>query len=144
MKFFDVGFTGTQSGMTNAQTLEIHMLLGDLNAYVRAQRAHHGMCIGADAQFHEMARAMKYLTIGHPGVNQRGEPAKRADMACDSMHPEKYYLDRNVAIVIESAILLATPKEMVEETRSGTWMTIRSFCCSVVGLRPASRRALTA
>jgi hypothetical protein len=127
MRFFDVGFTGTSDGMTNAQTLEIHMLLGDLQAYVRSQRAHHGVCIGSDAQFHKMAKAMGYLTIGHPGVNKDGQPAKRAtDVVCDATHPETFYLDRNVQIVIESAILLATPKGMVEEIRSGTWQTIRS------------------
>jgi len=127
MKFFDVGFTGTSTGMTNAQTLEIHMLLGDLQTYIRSQRAHHGLCVGSDAQFHQMAKAMGYLVIGHPGVNREGQPAKRAtDLVCDSTHPELFYLERNVNIVIESAVLLATPRTMVEEIRSGTWQTIRS------------------
>jgi hypothetical protein len=127
MRFFDVGFTGTSDGMTNAQTLEIHMLLGDLQAFVRSQRAHHGLCVGSDAQFHKLAKAMNYLVIGHPGVNAQGQPAKRAtDLVCDATHPETFYLDRNVQIVIESAVLLATPKTMAEELRSGTWATIRS------------------
>ena len=39
--------------------------------------------------------------------------------------PEKPYLERNHDIVDNSDVLIATPKESVEQIRSGTWATIR-------------------
>ena len=98
-----IGFTGTRHGMTNAQVLEVHMLLGDLQT-AGAKEAHHGMCVGADKEFHDMAVAMSYRVIGHPGVTMGGgKPHHRAAVACDLVMPSKPFLVRNRDIVREVA-----------------------------------------
>lgn len=119
-----VGFTGTRQGMSNDQVLQVHMLLGDLRGK-GATQASHGMCVGADDQFHFMAKALGYFMIGCPGVTTDWTPAYRATMECDLVMPEKPYLARNRDIIRESDVLIATPKEQTEQTRSGTWATIR-------------------
>ena len=122
-----VGFTGTSSGMTNDQLLQVHMLLGDLQHYAGATQATHGMCIGADEQFHDQAKGFGYFTIGLPGVTHEGKVWKRSEKCqCDLVLPERFFLARNQAIVTESDVIIATPKQKVEQFRgSGTWSTIR-------------------
>lgn len=125
-----IGFTGTQEGMTNDQLIQVHMLLGDLQA-AGATHAIHGMCIGADAQFHEQAKGFKYVTVGYPGVTAFGEMKHRSACKPDEVVPAKPFLIRNRDIVRESDVMIATPKEAREQAlgllsiRSGTWATIR-------------------
>jgi len=48
-----VGFTGTQAGLTPKQKLELRSLLMDYRDDIT--EFHHGDCIGADADAHEIA-----------------------------------------------------------------------------------------
>ena len=48
-----VGFTGTQAGLTPKQKLELRSLLTDYRDDIT--EFHHGDCIGADADAHEIA-----------------------------------------------------------------------------------------
>jgi hypothetical protein len=116
-----VGFTGTQQGMTPEQLDWISNKLGYLRAPDLSDEAHHGDCIGADAQFHSIAKDFGFLIILHPPLN----PEKRAFCFSDNIRPEKDYLERNRAIVDETDILLAAPLESEEQLRSGTWATVR-------------------
>lgn len=126
MTFAQIGFTGTWQGMTNPQVLQVHMLLGDLQAYAGARCVHHGMCVGADMQFHNMARALKLMTVGYPGVTESGLRWKRGTMTVTVQHLPKPFLKRNLDIVANSDLLIATPHEGTEQKRgSGTWATIR-------------------
>lgn len=114
------GFTGTQDGMNAYQKIGIHKILLALKKNGYGQ-FHHGDCVGADAQAHEIANDMNYTIVIHPPIN----PKKRA--YCKNAYevkPEKEYLDRNHDIVDETDLLIATPKGE-EELRSGTWSTIR-------------------
>jgi hypothetical protein len=119
-----VGFTGTQRGMTGAQAWAVRGTL-----YVIAETStsalwcHHGDCIGADADFHAIARAHPHVAgiTGHPPDN----PAKRAWCHFDKLEDERAYLSRNRIIVIDSSSMIAAPGEMEEQVRSGTWYTIR-------------------
>lgn len=121
-----VGFTGTRQGMTNEQVLHVHMLLGDLQA-AGAIEAHHGMCAGSDKQFHDMALALHYPVVGHPGMGGSGRVKYRA--VCQGLTEERpplFFLARNREIVKAASVVIATPKEMIEQERwSGTWATIR-------------------
>ena len=120
-----VGFTGSRDGLTNDQTLQVHMLLGDLKS-AGVQTAIHGMCVGADAQFHFMAKALGYTMIGMPGVTKTGFPWNRADFEGLVTREAKPFLDRNKDIVSEADVMIACPKETTEVMRgSGTWATIR-------------------
>ena len=113
-----LGFTGTQVGMTGPQALST---FDEVDA-LKPHEVDHGLCIGSDAQFHEMIRSYSpsVLIVGHPPTNT----SKMAECDCDRLWLPKPYLDRNRDIVDASDALLATP-EGPEGLRSGTWSTVR-------------------
>jgi len=126
-----LGFTGTQIGMTPRQADAFRQFIESKGV----TEFHHGDCIGADAQAHSIARVRHIPVIVHPP----SDPKKRAYVefgalsiiACGSdpfsmyVRPEKPYIERNHDIVDETDELVATPKSVYEELRSGTWATIR-------------------
>jgi hypothetical protein len=114
---YSIGFTGTQQGMTQSQKDMVKYFLG----FFAVSEVHHGDCVGADAEFHAIARSERLKVALHPPTN----PAKRAFCEADEEFPKKDYLVRNREIVDNSDILIATPKTKKEEVRSGTWSTIR-------------------
>lgn len=120
-----IGFTGTQTGMTSYQKDSLAFLLEELqkewNSRSAAQFFHHGDCIGADAEAHEIARQSGFHIIVHPPSN----PQKRAWCATYERRQTLPYLERNRVIVDESILLIAAPKEDQEILRSGTWSTVR-------------------
>lgn len=114
----DLGFTGTQDGMTRWQSQAVFDEMMSMNL----ASAHHGCCVGADEEFDAMlAYADKSVTVyGHPPLNQ----TKMALCQCDIFLEPRDYLDRNRDIVDVTNFLIAAPKGP-EETRSGTWSTVR-------------------
>lgn len=113
-----IGFTGTQRGMTAKQKTKVR----DLFIMLDASEFHHGDCIGADADAHEIFRGCrKQKVILHPPTNQ----SKRAFCKADVTLMAYPYLFRNQEIVINSDVLIATPGEVEEQMRSGTWSTVR-------------------
>lgn len=112
-----IGFTGTQKGMTMEQKGAVHYILWEY----RPEEIHHGDCIGADAEFHKMAKVVKIHTVIHPPIKKE----KRAFCEGDEYRPEQHYIIRNHQIVDETSVLIAAPKSNNEELRSGTWATIR-------------------
>jgi hypothetical protein len=113
-----IGFTGTQQGMTAAQKLALRSLLDG-----GAGEFHHGDCVGADDEAHDIANECGYAIILHPPTN--GSKRAWREMPRHMMRPEKPYLDRNKDIVRETASLIAAPAEPEEQLRSGTWSTVR-------------------
>lgn len=87
----------------------------------RPTEFHHGDCIGADAQAHQIATALRVWRVVHPPEDAN----KRALCFGDRYMPAKPYLVRNREIVDVSDLLIAAIKEDAEELRSGTWSTIR-------------------
>ena len=119
-----IGFTGTQKGMTDFQKHEVSMVLL-FNSYICtgvSGEAHHGDCIGADAEFEELAKKEGFTTYAHPASDTGN---KRAYCKSDILLPAKPALERNKDIVNAVDIMIATPKENHEVLRSGTWATIR-------------------
>jgi hypothetical protein len=114
---FDVGFSGTQDGMTFEQIQRVDYTLEDK---LMIMRAHHGDCIGGDEQFHKLSRLNGLLVIGHPPINS----SKRAFCDFDEERVPEEYLVRNKLIVDESDSMIFAPKGE-EELRSGTWSTVR-------------------
>lgn len=112
-----VGFTGTQRGMAEQQMLAFRRLLFLFEWKV----FHHGDCIGADAQAHEIAVERGMTTVAHPPEID----TKRAWVLADATRMARSYLDRNRDIVDETSYLIATPGEFEEQLRSGTWATVR-------------------
>jgi hypothetical protein len=105
--------------MTEHQEVAVASLLDVLCA--RGGHVHHGDCVGADAQFHALARERGLRVEIHPP----SAPKHRAWLKGDIMWPTYDYLDRNRHIVNCTGILIATPREREEQVRSGTWSTIR-------------------
>lgn len=113
-----VGFTGTQVGCTTIQLESLERILLEL----KPTDFHHGDCIGADSQAHDIVRRMLCHIHIHPPII----PDKRAFREGKYIYRPKDYLTRNKHIVDACYVLVATPKEEYGETvRSGTWSTVR-------------------
>ena len=113
----NVGMTGTKTGMTGHQCknigAELEVLAGDW--------FHHGDCIGADFEAHCIAKQIGYRVAIHPPLDVR----RRAWCVGQRMYPQYEFLIRNTHIVLETDCMLAAPRKMVSELRSGTWHAIR-------------------
>lgn len=116
-----IGFTGTRYGMTIDQRRTVCELL----TRDGITEVHHGDCVGADADFHQLANGWRHHIVIHPPTDEK----LRA--FCDGTdvvhHVAKPYLDRNRDIVDACDQLIATPKEDGEPfgKGGGTWYTIR-------------------
>ncbi len=110
-----IGFTGTRKGMQPDQLRQLRQIVqpGD--------ELHHGDCVGADAQAHDVARAKGCRIVIHPSTLERW----RAHRAGDDVLPIKSPLDRNRRIVDACEVLIAAPATAEEQLRSGTWATVR-------------------
>ena len=117
-----IGFTGTRKGMTSAQKKTFYELL---SSYL-AVDFHHGDCIGAYAEAHDMVVALGCRTIIHQPDNDSARAFKQGDV----MRSPLPYLDRNKQIVNSTQLLIATPETAEETLRSGTWSTVRYACKS--------------
>jgi hypothetical protein len=116
-----LSFTGTQTGMTNHQKITVVYLISQLEKNIESY--HHGSCIGADAEFHEILEKAGYWDLIE--IHPCDLKSKQAKCKAPIVHKVKPPLDRNKDIVNASDILIATPKEFNEVLRSGTWATIR-------------------
>lgn len=121
-----IGFTGTRSGMTPSQKLsviEIMRLLVEAAGRDFSDRSklvvHHGDCVGADADFHAIARAAGAWIVIHPPIDN----GLRAFCEGDEFLPPLTHFARNRAIVAASSALIATPYEQERQERGGTWYT---------------------
>jgi len=116
-----VGFTGTQRGLTTAQRSSLERLLARLKVVHDFVALHHGDCIGADTEAHRAAVGLGYHVVLHPPLKDD----KRSFCKADEERPSLSYLDRNQKIAEACVLLVACPKENVEQLRSGTWATVR-------------------
>ena len=117
-----LGFTGTQKGMTPAQKGVVADLLVEFDPV----EVHHGDCIGADEEFHDIVLEFsnRVKVVIHPPLDS----SKRAYCKGDEARSRKEYLRRNRDIVAESDVLIAVPKQMRElkgRSGGGTWATVR-------------------
>ena len=113
------GYTGTRQGMTARQKYAFDQLItpGDL--------LHHGACVGSDEEAAFLAASIEDVTvIAHP-CNLIKFQSYKAVKLSDVVHGEKAPLERNQDIVNSCRVLIAAPRTLTEELRSGTWATIR-------------------
>lgn len=115
-----IGITGSRLGLTDAQYETARKLLSALSP---GSEVHHGDCVGADQQAHDIVREHSSDTqiVGHPP----DKPALRAFCEVDVEEPPKQYLLRDLDIVKSSDTLLAFPHTTFEIRKSGTWATVR-------------------
>lgn len=111
-----VTFTGTQVGMTRKQQKNVAKLLQKMSPSLVL----HGDCIGADSQFHTIAREQQIDIHIRPCTIEN----KRAFTDGKILAPPEDPIARNHKMVDQSDAVIAAPKG--EETlRSGTWATVR-------------------
>lgn len=121
-----IGFTGSQKGMTEHQKSEVKRILASHEADVT--QIHHGGCIGADAQFHEICFTFgraSFIPIVHPASDVSPSKVAKLEPPDATYLPAKPALVRNRVIVDSSDVIIATPGQGYEVVRSGTWATIR-------------------
>lgn len=119
-----IGFTGTRRGMTLRQLHGVVAILTSKEVD-NVEEVHHGDCVGADREFHDLVEqelGESTHIIVHPPEN----PRNRAYCQGYEIRDPAPYMERNQDIVDESDGLIATPREMREVLRSGTWSAVRS------------------
>jgi len=114
---FVLGVTATRQGLTPYQADVAWAFM----AFLGAAELRHGDCVGGDETCAALAAAGGIDTVGHPPDN----PRRRAFFPSSVTLPPEPYAARNRAIVRAAGVLLAMPKEPVEQPYGGTWMTVR-------------------
>ena len=119
-----LGFTGTRKGMSKNQIDTLKSILN--NIFI--EEFHHGKCIGADTQAHEIAWdtiiRVKKIVI-HPPLDKSLESKTIKQQPGETEElPPKNYLERNRDIVDSTDILIAAPNSIINNQNSGTWYTI--------------------
>lgn len=118
-----IGFTGTRDGMSAPQTIMVSQFLMELNP----AEAHHGDCIGADAQFHDLIvnNNMAVKIVIHPS-DHRLRAYRLGNESWDPKDP----LERNRDIVACADVMIAAPKNKKSRIETpgggGTWFTINA------------------
>lgn len=126
-----IGFTGTRRGMTSPQAQAVVNMLRWFKDNYEYLEVHHGDCLGADAQFHNIcAYVYPHKIIVHPPIieTMRAHCSDFGGLTKPTIVeilPPKDYLPRNHDIVDASYLLLAAPEQGREVMRSGTWATVR-------------------
>lgn len=117
-----VGFTGTRKGMTLNQRLDLIEVLKKAWRVGELNLLHHGDCIGADSEAHDIAMTLDYEVHLHPPKDDRRRAFKNDWLMYTE--PKEYHF-RNRDIVDCCDLLIAAPDTAHERLRSGTWSTIR-------------------
>jgi hypothetical protein len=133
----DIGFTGTRDGMSDHQKEGLLKLIMSMDV----RTFHHGDCVGADAEAHDIVCPYAPIII-HPPSNSKMRAYKDTSGAPGALKPlgalkpskvlePKDYIARNHDIVDSTTVLIATPQggpsseSSPSAKRSGTWATIR-------------------
>lgn len=115
-----VGFTGTQAGTTPQQRETLTAVLADLREH-GFDCFHHGDCVGADSEAHDIAKSLGFKIYVHPPLVR----TKRAFRTGRVSYAPRPYMERNEEIIRRTSELVACPPGAEEKMRSGTWATIR-------------------
>lgn len=117
----DLGFTGSRHGMSDIQKAIFEGIIRD-----KCGTFHHGDCIGADSDAHDIVRKPEYRdnwkVIIHPPSNSEMRAYKLGDI----IHPELPYYPRNKCIVRDTQVLIACPNKPEPKSlrKGGTWYTV--------------------
>lgn len=115
-----IGFSGTRQGMSSEQK----RVFAEVFSRLEPERFVHGLCIGADVEAHDIVRSLytpeQCEIEGYPST-----ASTRMERVCELNHHPMDPLKRNKEILISSEVLIATPLEMEEMRRGGTWHTYR-------------------
>jgi hypothetical protein len=118
-----IGFTGTRDGMTPQQRAAVTKILERYCSRFGALVG-HGDCLGADAEFDEIAASLGIQRATYPCDIESMRAHCEVRGALQVTEPVGPLL-RNGWIVRDALAMIATPKESTEQLRSGTWATVR-------------------
>ena len=113
-----IGVTGTRSGMTYDQSLQVEDFFADLPTDEQHE-LHHGDCVGVDVEVARLAALAGYHVVCHPPLNSE----LRAYHESDDYRSKDSYFARNRTIVNECDILLVIPFQDEWQPNGGTWYT---------------------
>lgn len=112
-----ISFIGAPGGMNAYQKTSVERLL----KMFEPTEVHHGDCLGADEEFHNIATRLNLYTASHP---QKDEELKANCMANHiNLAKSKERANRDLVKVCE--LLLAAP-DVPEGHFDPTWMVIRT------------------
>ena len=105
-------------------------MTGDQSATVariltKATVGHHGDCVGADEQFHDLCEMAGVPVVLHPPEDDKLRAFCKGAVRVE---PPRPFLVRNRVIVDICELLIAAPYEVIEpapQRGQGTWSTIR-------------------
>lgn len=133
-----LAFTGTQADMTINQYRFVDQWLYRYKAELSL--IEHGGCIGADTSFHTLCcehGLAKLIEVWPSDI--AGKQGKLSCPGSFKLHNPLPPLFRNQLMVRTCNTLLATPREIEEVLRSGTWATIRyarKLCKAIIIIQP--------
>jgi len=116
-----IAFTGTQNGMSDRQK---RTLRGIMNFFSEDTNLIflHGDCVGADADAHAIVNEFAIdIELFPCDIKEKRAWCKGAKLTHARIPP----LKRNDIMAKRCDLLIAAPKSLHEEIRSGTWATIR-------------------
>lgn len=116
-----IGFTGSRHGMSLEQRVVVEKVCKQIASLDGKHQFHHGDCIGADAEAHDIFKKAGFETHIHPPRLT----LRQAHCQGDVCYPPDDYIPRDRRIVETCEVLIGTPKELKEVLRSGSWATIR-------------------
>lgn len=118
-----VGFTGTHEGMTQHQVTQFLRFLGKHRHEIT--EFHHGDCVGADADAHDVVEVAFGNEIIY--IHPPSDPKKRAWKKSPHIARPRPYLERDQKIVDVCDVLVGAPKSLTRPGSlrgQGTWTTI--------------------
>ena len=114
-----VGFTGRREGLNSCQ---VNMFYDTLETIGNISEFHHGDCVGADAEAHDIVANLNEFIAKH--IHPPEKQDLRAFCNPDAIYKPKSYFARNRDIVDMSDVMVACPPTDVDPGRGGTWYTI--------------------
>lgn len=121
-----VGFTGARIGMSEKQHQAVSMFFSFADDLLPEpiEKVIHGGCIGADIDFHHLAKGYHRVVMPGHFRNRPYDLSCRGDYGtAEEVLESKPMFERNRAIVNASDILIGTPSH-TKTTVGGTWYTI--------------------
>ena len=128
-----IGFTGTRSGMSDKQKKEVRRLLANILSTDEVILIHGG-CVGADTDFHNIAREFGdsfYIRVfpGHFKNDPKNTKYKGNYEDADEIKESQTHFKRNRDIVDNCDLLIATPFhsnqiDFIEFKKGGTKYTV--------------------
>jgi hypothetical protein len=110
-----IGFAGSRTGMTDTQIQKVKEVLAKYDVV----EVHHGDCLGADAQFHDICTEKGLKIIVHPPLSKEFRAFKTTGST--TILTEKAYNARNTELVESCDFFIGCPAKWKTNPHSGTW-----------------------